>query len=99
MVIVEKNLKIIVSGNNDKYLEIINLNNLSNIKDGDKVFTSGDGNKFPENLFIGTIKTKNNGDFIIEPSIDINRLNFVYILNWSFKDRGIDIKVDPIFYD
>ena len=98
-IIFEKNLNIIVSGNNDKYLEILNLNNFPNIKDGDKVFTSGDGNKFPQNLFIGTIKTKKNGDFIIEPSLDINRLNFVYILNWSLKDRGIDIKVDPIFYD
>ena len=98
-IIFEKNLNIIVSGNNDKYLENLNLNNFPNIKDGDKVFTSGDGNKFPENLFIGTIKTKKNGDFIVEPSLDINRLNYVYILNWSLKDRGIDIKVDPIFYD
>ena len=98
-IIFEKNLNIIVSGNNGKYLEILNLNNFPNIKDGDKVFTSGDGNKFPENLFIGTIKTKKNGDFIVEPSLDINRLNYVYILNWSLKDRGIDIKVDPIFYD
>ena len=98
-IIFEKNLNIIVSGNNDKYLEILNLNNFPNIKDGDKVFTSGDGNKYPENLFIGTIKTKKNGDFIVEPSLDINRLNYVYILNWSLKDRGIDIKVDPIFYD
>ena len=98
-IIFEKNLNIIVSGNNDKYLEILNLNNFPNIKDGDKVFTSGDGNKFPENLFIGTIKTKKNGDYIVEPSLDINRLNYVYILNWSLKDRGIDIKVDPIFYD
>ena len=98
-IIFEKNLNIIVSGNNDKYLEILNLNNFPNIKDGDKVFTSGDGNKFPENLFIGTIKTKKNGDYIVEPSIDINSLNYVYILNWSLKDRGIDIKVDPIFYD
>ena len=98
-IILEKNLNIIVSGNNDKYLEILNLNNFPNVKDGDKVFTSGDGNKFPENLFIGTIKTKKNGDFIVEPSLDINRLNYVYILNWSLKDRGIDIKVDPIFYD
>ena len=98
-IIFEKNLNIIVSGNNDKYLEILNLNNSPNIKDGDKVFTSGDGNKFPENLFIGTIKTKKNGDYIVEPSLDINSLNYVYILNWSLKDRGIDIKVDPIFYD
>ena len=98
-IILEKNLNIIVSGNNDKYLEILNLNNFPNIKDGDKVFTSGDGNKFPENLFIGTIKTKKNGDYIVEPSLDINSLNYVYILNWSLKDRGIDIKVDPIFYD
>ena len=50
-------------------------------------------------MFIGTIKTKKNGDYIVEPSLDINRLNYVYILNWSLKDRGIDIKVDPIFYD
>ena len=97
--IVEKGINIIVSGNNDRYLEILNMQELSQIKDGDKVFTSGLGNKFPENLFIGTIRQKGNSDFIIEPSVDINRLNYVYILNWSLKDRGIDIQVDPVSYD
>jgi rod shape-determining protein MreC len=98
-IIIEKNLKIIISGNNDKYLEILNPNELSPIKEGDKVFTSGDGNKYPENLFIGTIRKKINGDIIVEPPIDINSLNYVYILDWSLKSRGIDIKADPIFYD
>ena len=97
--IIDKDLKIIVSGNNDKYLEILNLSNLSLIKDGDKVFTSGDGNKYPENLFVGTVRQKRNGDFIIEPFYDINSLSYVNILNWSLVNRGIDIKTDSIFYD
>jgi len=98
-IIVEKDIKIIISGNNDRYLEILNIDDLSLIKEGDKVFTSGDGNKFPENLFIGTVRKKLNGDLIIEPPLDINSLNYVYILDWSLKNRGIDIKPDPIFYD
>ena len=98
-IIVDKNLKIILSGNNNKYLEILNISDITLIKEGDKVFTSGDGNKFPENLFVGTIRKKKNGDFIIEPSFDLNSLNYVNILDWSLKNRGIDIKTDPIFYD
>ncbi|MAW58043.1 MAG: hypothetical protein CL564_00215 [Alphaproteobacteria bacterium] len=98
-VIIEKDFKIIVSGNNNKYLEILNYDELSPIKEGDRVFTSGDGNMYPENLFVGTIMKKSSGDLIIVPSVDINNLNYVYILNWSRKDRGIDIKADPIFYD
>ena len=42
---------------------------------------------------------KSSGDLIIKPSIDINNINYVYILDWSLKERGIDIKADPIFYD
>jgi rod shape-determining protein MreC len=98
-VILEKDFNIIVSGKNDKYLEILNYDELSPIKEGDKVYTSGEGNKFPENLFIGTVMKKSNGDLIILPSIDINNLNYVYILDWSLKERGIDIKADPIYYD
>ena len=98
-IIHEKDFKIIVSGNNDKYLEILNYDELSPINEGDRVYTSGDGNKFPENLFVGTVMKKSNGDLIIKPSIDINNINYVYILDWTLKDRGIDIKADPIFYD
>jgi hypothetical protein len=42
---------------------------------------------------------KSSGDLIIKPAIDINNLKYVYILDWSLKDRGIDIKTDPVFYD
>jgi rod shape-determining protein MreC len=98
-IILEKNIKIILTGNNSKYLEILNYDELLPIKPGDKVFTSGDGNKFPEKLFVGTVRSKVNGGLIIEPSIAINNLNYVSILDWNIKDRGIDIKVDPIFYD
>ena len=80
-------------------LVILNYDELSPINEGDRVYTSGDGNKFPENLFVGTVMKKSSGDLIIKPSIDINNINYVYILDWSLKDRGIDIKADPIFYD
>lgn len=98
-VIIEKDIKIITSGNNGSYLEVLNYEKLSSIREGDKVYTSGEGNKFPENLFIGTVRKKKNGGFIIEPSVDINSLNYVFILDWSLKNRGIDIKDDSIYYD
>jgi rod shape-determining protein MreC len=94
-----KNIKIIVSGNNSNFLEISNYLDLSSLKSGDKVFSSGDGNMYPSGLFIGTIKIKLDGKIIIEPFSNLNDLNYVQVIDWKPESRGIDIIIDSIYYE
>tara|TARA_B110000238_G_C16100125_1_gene427887 strand:- start:878 stop:1756 length:879 start_codon:yes stop_codon:yes gene_type:complete len=94
-----KNIKIILSGNNSKTLEIINYLDISLLKSGDKVFSSGDGKMYPFGLFIGTVTVKLDGSITVKPSSNLNDLNYVQVINWNPKNRGIDISVDPIFYE
>ena len=54
---------------------------------------------YPAGLFIGIIKVKSGGNVIVEPSKKLNSLSFVQIIDWAPEKRGIDINVDPIFYD
>ena len=98
-VILGKDVKVILKGNNSKFLDILNYSDISSLKSGDKVFTSGDGNMYPAGLYIGKVKIKSNGSFVIEPSENINNLNYVQIINWKPVERGIDINIDPIFYE
>jgi len=98
-VILGKDVKVILKGNNSKFLDILNYSDISSLKSGDKVFTSGDGNMYPAGLYIGKVKIKSNGSFVIEPSENINNLKYVQIINWKPVERGIDINIDPIFYE
>ena len=94
-----KNIKIIVSGNNSNFLEISNYIDISSLKSGDKVFSSGEGNMYPSGLFIGTIKIKLEGKIIIEPFSNLNDLNYVQVIDWKPESRGIDIIIDSIYYE
>ena len=94
-----KNIKIIVSGNNSKFLKISNYIDISLLKSGDKVFSSGDGNMYPSGLFIGTIRIKLDGKIIIEPFSNLNDLNYVQVIDWKPESRGIDIIIDSIYYE
>jgi rod shape-determining protein MreC len=94
-----KDVKVILSGNNSNFLEITNYIEISSIKEGDKVFSSGDGDMYPADLFIGIIKVKADGNIIVEPSKKLNRLSYVQIIDWAPEKRGIDIDVDTLFYD
>tara|TARA_B110000091_G_scaffold108450_1_gene117508 strand:- start:5175 stop:6053 length:879 start_codon:yes stop_codon:yes gene_type:complete len=94
-----KNIKIIVSGNNSNFLEISNYLDISSLKSGDKVFSSGDGNMYPSGLFIGTIKIKLDGKIIVEPFSNLNDLNYVQVIDWKPESRGIDIIIDSIYYE
>ena len=98
-VILGKDLKVILAGNNSKYLDILNYLDISSLKSGDKVFTSGDGNMYPAGLYIGKVKIKLNGSFVVEPAENLNNLSYVQIINWKPEERGIDINIDPIFYE
>ena len=94
-----KNIKIIVSGNNSNFLEISNYLDISSLKSGDKVFSSGEGNMYPSGLFIGTIKIKLDGKIIVEPFSNLNDLNYVQVIDWKPESRGIDIIIDSIYYE
>ena len=94
-----KNIRIILSGNNSKFLDILNYVDISSLKTGDKVFSSGDGNMYPSGLFVGIVKIKLNGTIIVEPSSNLNDLNYVQVLDWKPASRGVDISIDPIFYE
>ena len=98
-VILGKDIKVILAGNNSKYLDILNYLDISSLESGDKVFTSGDGNMYPAGLYIGKVKIKLNGSFVVEPAENLNNLNYVQIINWKPEERGIDINIDPIFYE
>ena len=98
-VILGKDVKVILAGNNSKYLDILNYLDISSLKSGDKVFTSGDGNMYPAGLYIGKVKTKLDGSFVVEPAENLNNLSYVQIINWKPEERGIDINIDPIFYE
>jgi rod shape-determining protein MreC len=94
-----KNIKIIVSGNNSNFLEISNYLDISSLKSGDKVFSSGDGNMYPSGLFIGTIRIQLDGKVFIEPFSNLNDLNYVQVIDWKPESRGIDIIIDSIYYE
>ena len=94
-----KNIKIIVSGNNSNFLEISNYLDISSLKSGDKVYSSGEGNMYPSGLFIGTIKIKLDGKIIVEPFSNLNDLNYVQVIDWKPESRGIDIIIDSIYYE
>ena len=98
-IVPNKDIKIILSGNNSKNLEIINYLDILPLKTGDKVYSSGDGNMYPSGLLIGIIKIKVDGTIIVMPSKKLNDVNYVQVIDWRPEKRGIDIKVDPIFYD
>ena len=98
-VILGKDIKVILAGNNSKYLDILNYLDISSLKSGDKVFTSGEGNMYPAGLYIGKVKIKLNGSFVVEPAENLNNLSYVQIINWKPEERGIDINIDPIFYE
>lgn len=98
-VILGKDVKVILAGNNSKYLDILNYLDISSLKSGDKVFTSGDGNMYPAGLYIGKVKIKLDGSFVVEPAENLNNLSYVQIINWKPEERGIDINIDPIFYE
>ena len=94
-----KDIRIILSGNNSKFLDILNYVDISSLKTGDKVFSSGDGNMYPSGLFVGTVKIKLDGTIIVEPFTNLSDLNYVQVLDWNPESRGVDISIDPIFYE
>ena len=94
--ILNKKIKFITSGNNSNFLEILNYGDLTLLEVGDEVYTSGDGNRYPKGLLIGNVVKDYEGKYLIATSINISKLNYVQVVDWSSKSRGIDIKIDNL---
>jgi rod shape-determining protein MreC len=70
----------IATGNNSKLLDLIYVNEKNNIKPGELVVTSGDGQFYPPDLIIGRVKFIKNGKISVEPFLQLHKLEYVSIL-------------------
>lgn len=75
--------RVIVTGNNTNWPEVIYLASNSPVSVGDRVVTSGHGGVFPPGLAIGTISESNETRIVLQPAIDLARLSEARILDYG----------------
>ena len=94
VLVLDKNIKFIMSGDNNNYLKLLNFGNINLLENGDEVYTSGDGGMYPKGLMVGKVVKGSENQLVIEPSLTIGKLDYLQIIDWTALSRGIDIKVD-----
>jgi len=72
----------ILSGNNSALMEILYLQKNHNIRTGDWIFTSGDGDTLPPGLLIGVVKKVDTSYTAVEMVENINNSDIVTILDY-----------------
>ena len=72
----------IAIGTNGDLLEISFLPLDADAAVGDRILTSGDGGIFPPDLSVGTIVSVDSDRIMVEPTANLDRLNFVRILDY-----------------
>ncbi len=72
----------ILAGNNSNVMEILYLDKVNNIKVGDMVFTSGDGDLMPPGLLIGVVTKAGKGYAGVEMIENVKNLNLVSVINY-----------------
>lgn len=97
----ESGIRCIVAGNNQEHPELTYLLDESNIKSGEHVVTSGDGELFPPGLEVGKVyKSPNDGKFYVQPFAQWNKLQFVSVLDYHYtskaKKPGDDKEDEPV---
>lgn len=74
-------MKIIVSGTNSQYLNIVNyLGNNLDLQEGDIIFSTNDGNILSDNLYLGTV-VKVNNELKIQVHNKFDFINFILIIH------------------
>jgi len=84
--VLNKNSRIILSGNNSNYLDILNLGDVSKIKVGDELVTSGDGGVYPQGIPVGKIVKTSSNKLTVRPNFFSRNLDYVRVINWSPKE-------------
>jgi len=86
VMVLNKNSRIILSGNNSNYLDILNLGDVSKIKVGDELVTSGDGGVYPQGIPVGKIVNISSNKLVVRPNFFSRNLDYVRVINWSPKE-------------
>lgn len=79
----------ILAGNNQN-TQIIYLQKNHNIKQGEKVITSGDGMMFPRGIVVGEVSKISKDIVQVEPIMNFDKTDFIYIFSNSFKFDEIE---------
>lgn len=78
-------IRSILAGNNREHPELTYLPENSNIRTGETLVTSGDGELFPPSLKIGTIyQSPEDNKYYVEPYSASNSLQFVSVLEYRY---------------
>ncbi|MCD6035794.1 MAG: mreC [Rickettsiales bacterium] len=72
----------ILAGNNDGSPKLLYLSDNNNVKEGEVVLTSGDGDVFPANQPIGKVIAKGKDVISVEPFVEWNRMEFVSVVDY-----------------
>lgn len=74
--------KAVLSGDGSGMMEMLYLPKNHNIKVGDRIFTSGDGDTLPSGLLAGIVRKSNNDSVLVEMVEDVNNANLVTIVSY-----------------
>ena len=72
----------VLSGNGSGLMEMMYLPKNHNIKVGDRVFTSGDGDTLPPGLLAGVVKKSSEDSVLVEMVEDVNNADLVTIISY-----------------
>jgi len=73
----------VLTGNNNELPRLNHLPSDTQIKEGDKVVTSGDGEFFPAGITVGVVHTLNNKYVSVQPAVDWSRLEYITIADYG----------------
>ncbi len=81
----DSGIRSILGGNNREHPELTYLPESSNIRTGEAVVTSGDGELFPPGLNVGKVyRSPEDNKYYIEPYVSSNSLQFVSVLEYHY---------------
>ncbi len=92
--------KAILSGNNGEHLELTYLAKDNNLKEGEEIITSGDGDMFPEGLPVGLAYITKTKEYMVKPYVkwdNLETLGVIKLTSSQTLDEGKDVKT--IFSD
>lgn len=72
----------VLSGNGSGLMEMVYLPKNHNIKVGERVFTSGDGDTLPSGLLAGVVKKSSEDSVLVEMVEDVNNADLVTIVSY-----------------
>ena len=81
--IVPSNSRVFITGDNSRTPLLKFIDRQSDIRTGDRVFTTGDGHVFPPGLLVGSVFSDSRKQFRVKPAADLDRLQFLRIVRFS----------------